>query len=191
MSHRALNDEQFGHLMRDLGNIDKGAERLGHVAHEMGLHPSLGGSQVPEVITGGVARHVMHEADIRQTKRGVEAPHIATGGYQESESEYSYPHGTVMTSQRHLHTPTLRRYATEGPPEHHPEHPSLWHVPEEHVSTGGGIYVRESEEEPVPYLPEHYHHGGTQWLAEGHHRTVAHRLTDTVEQIRRKGRKGS
>jgi hypothetical protein len=28
----------------------------------------------------------------------------------------------------------------------------------------------------VPYEPETYEHGGKTWLAEGHHRTVAHRL---------------
>jgi hypothetical protein len=160
VSTRALSRQQFG-------------AHLGEVAHEMGLHPSLGGSQVPEVITGRVARHVMHQADIRQTKRGVEAPHIATGGYQEGESEYSYPHGTVMTSQRHLHTPTLRRYATEGPPEFDPERE---HYPEEERSVGGSLYVREPDYSEDRYVPEHYHHGGTQWLAEGHHRTVVHRL---------------
>ena len=161
MSHSALNDEQFG-------------EHLGEVAHEMGLHPSLGGSQVPAVIKGRVAQHVMHEAGIRQTKRGVEAPHIATGGYQENESSYSYPHGEVMTSQRHLHTPTLHRYATEGPPEHDPDDDSPRHTPEHHI--GGEIFVGDPSSEPRPYEPEHYHHGGTQWLAEGHHRVVTDRL---------------
>lgn len=120
----------------------------------MGLHPSLGGSKVPDVITGRVAQHVMHEADIRQTKRGVDAPHIALSGNEEGYREYSYPHGTVMTSQRHLHVPTLREYATVGPPEHDPDWESI----------------------QTPYHPEHYHHGGTQWLAEGHHRVVAKRL---------------
>lgn len=156
--------------------IDHLSPKQFNLAQGMGLHPSLGGSKVPEVIQGRVARHVMHQADIRQTKRGVEAPHIATGGYQEGDSHYSYPKGTVMTSQRHLHTPTLRRYATEGPPEHDPDD-SYRHQPEEFRSAGGGIYVRPAEEhEPSPYLPEHYHHGGAQWLAEGHHRTVVKRL---------------
>jgi hypothetical protein len=155
MSHRALSPQQF------------------NLAEGMGLHPSLGGSKVPDVITGRVARHVMHEADIRQTKRGVEAPHIATGGYQEGESEYSHPEGTVMTSQRHLHTPTLRRYATEGPPEHDPDRS---YQPQAFMSRGGSMYVEPADTEPVPYHPEHYEHGGTRWLAEGHHRTVVHRL---------------
>jgi hypothetical protein len=135
MSHRALSPQQF-----DLAQVG-------------GLHPSLGGSQVPEVIKGPVARHVMHEAGIRQTKRGVDAPHIALSGYEEGSRQYSYPHGEVMTSQRHLHVPTLKKYATEGPPEHDPD----WSF-------------------ETPYHPEHYHHGGTQWLAEGHHRVVAKRL---------------
>jgi hypothetical protein len=156
MSHRVLNPEQF------------------NLAEGMGLHPSLGGSKVPDVIEGRVARHVMARADIRQTKRGVDAPHIATGGYQESESEWSHPRGTVMSSQRHLHVPTLKRYAAEGPPEFDPDRPR---ATEEHTSTGGGIYVREQPPgEHWRYLPEHYHHGGTRWLAEGHHRTVVHRL---------------
>lgn len=173
MSHRALNTEQFHHILGDIANIDKGGERLGPVAHEMGLHPSLGGSQVPEVIAGRTALHVMHQAGIRQTHPKVDAPHIATGGYQESESEFSYPRGEVMTSQRHLHTPTLRKYATEGPPEHDLERSF---DPQEVRSAGGSVYIVPGEHEDVPYLPEHYHHGGTQWLAEGHHRTVAERL---------------
>lgn len=136
MSHRALSPQQFD------------------LARHMGLHPSLGGSQVPEVITGRVARHVMHEADIRQTKRGVDAPHIALSGNEGGSREYSYPRGEVMTSQRHLHVPTLKEYSTTGPPEHDPDFPR----------------------QQFPYQPEHYHHGGTQWLAEGHHRLVAERL---------------
>jgi hypothetical protein len=180
MSHRALNAEQFHLIMKDISEIDEGKEHLGPVAHEMGLHPSLGGSEVPKVITGRVAKHVMHRADIHQTKRGVDAPHIATEGYQEQqESDFSYPRGRVMTSQRHLHTPTLRRYAEEGPPEHFEDfgHPAARRVREER-SAGGSLYAQPVEEHPegIPYLPEHYEHGGTRWLAEGHHRTVVHRL---------------
>jgi hypothetical protein len=134
MSHRALSPQQFD------------------ISQEMGLHPSLGGKKTPDVIEGRVARHVMHQADVVQTKRGVDAPHIALSGYQESESEYGYPHGTVMTSQRHLHVPTLARYAQ------------------------GDIPTHDVEEWDPHYEPETYHHGGTQWLAEGHHRTVATRL---------------
>lgn len=159
-TRRNLNKTQFG-------------EHLGEVAHEMGLHPSLGGTQVPEVIEGRVAKHVMHQAGIRQTKRGVDAPHIATGGYQEQqESDFSYPRGEVMTSQRHLHTPTLHRYATEGPPEHDEERSS--YSPEHHI--GGEIFVGDPSSEPAPYDPEHYGHGGKRWLAEGHHRVVVDRL---------------
>jgi hypothetical protein len=134
MSHRALSTQQFD------------------LSQHLGLHPSLGGSQVPEVIHGRVARHVMHEADIHQTKRGVDAPHIATSGYAGENREYSYPRGRVMTSQRHLHVPTLKRYAQGDIPERDPD------------------YGWEG------YVPEHYHHGGSQWLAEGHHRVVTERL---------------
>jgi hypothetical protein len=168
VSHRALNQEQFQGQLFDPDNPPR------TLAEGMGLHPSLGGSKVPEVIHGPVARHVMHQADIRQTKRGVDAPHIATGGYQEGESEYSHPRGTVMTSQRHLHVPTLQRYARGDVPEHDPER--SYSTTEEHTDpTSGEMFVREVPQD-VPYLPEHYHHGGTQWLAEGHHRTVVHRL---------------
>lgn len=140
MSHRALSPQQFD------------------LAQHFGVHPSLGGSQVPEVITGRTARHVMHQADVIQTKRGVDAPHIATG-YDFGETyEQGYPRGRVMTSQRHLHVPTLRRYGQGDIPTH-----DEW--PDEE-----GVYSN-------PYHPETYEHGGTEWLLEGHHRTVASRLS--------------
>jgi len=143
VSHRALNPEQFD------------------IAQEFGVHPSLGGSEVPDVIRGRAAKHVMAQADIRQTRpdpkwKGdlVAAPHLALSGNEEGERQFSYPHGTVYTSQQHLHVPTLRKYATEGPPEFDPDYTGYeW-----------------------PYNPEHYEHRGTHWLAEGHHRTVVRRL---------------
>jgi hypothetical protein len=146
MSHEALNDEQFG-------------EQKQNLAQRLGVHPSLGGSRVPEVIQGRAARHVMAQADIRQTGEGVEAPHIAQSWFDYGGSyEQGHPRGEVWTSQRHLHTPTLHRYATEGPPEFDEEYPA------------------EREEDRTPYEPETYEHGGKEWLLEGHHRTVATRL---------------
>jgi hypothetical protein len=140
MSHRALSPQQF------------------NLAQVAGLHPSLGGEKVPDVISGGVARHVMERADIRQTKRGVDAPHIVgvTQGYGE---ERGYPHGEVMTSQRHLHIPTIKRYIHGDIPKLDPDYD-----------------IDESEGPNVPYEPETYHYGGKEWVAEGHHRIVAQRL---------------
>lgn len=140
MSHRALSPQQFD------------------ISQEMGLHPSLGGSKASEVIKGRVARHVMHQADVHQTKRGVDAPHIVgvTQGYGESRG---YPQGRVMTSQRHLHVPTLKRYAQGDVPKLDPDYD-----------------IDESEGPHIPYEPETYHHGGEEWVAEGHHRIVASRL---------------
>jgi len=148
MSRRALNEEQFeGHLE--------------------GLHPSLGGSEVPDVIRGRVARHVMAQANVRMTRPTgqktyggheelVDAPHIA--GAAEGYGNYGYrpAHEELWTSQSHLHMPTLRRYAS-------------------------GDITKPQEEEwgddiDPDYEPETYHHGGRQWIAEGHHRTVASRL---------------
>lgn len=154
MSHRALSPQQFD------------------LAQNLGLHPSLGGSQVPEVVHGRTARHIMNMAGIRQTKvagtvRGamgrrdfhVDAPHIAgvTEGYGESRG---YPRGEVWTSQSHLHVPTLKRYAQGDVPKLDPDYD-----------------IDESSGPHIPYEPETYHHGGKEWLAEGHHRTVASRLT--------------
>jgi hypothetical protein len=140
MSHRALSPQQF-----DLAQVG-------------GLHPSLGGSKVPDVIEGRVAKHVMHRADVHQTREDVDAPHIVgvTQGYGESRG---YPSGSVMTSQRHLHVPTLKRYAQGHVPELDPDYD-----------------IDEHEGPHVPYEPETYHHGGQEWIAEGHHRTVASRL---------------
>jgi hypothetical protein len=152
MSHRALSPQQF-----DLAQV-------------AGLHPSLGGTKVPDVIHGRTAQHVMNQADIRQTRRApgqmlamskrqhvehVDAPHIAgvTQGYGESRG---YPYGEVWTSQAHLHVPTLKHYMQHGPPENDPDY---------------------GDEDPIPYEPETYHHGGKQWIAEGHHRIVANRLS--------------
>ena len=36
--------------------------------------------------------------------------------------------------------------------------------------------IDESGGPNVPYEPETSHHGGKEWLAEGHHRTIARRL---------------
>jgi hypothetical protein len=142
MSHRVLNPQQFD------------------LAQELGLHPSLGGSQVPHVLKGRAAFHVMHQADIRQTHPKVEMPHIANAGFDIGRTyEQAYPRGEVWTSQRHLHTPTLVRYAQGDIPEHEWEWPT------------------EDDEEKTPYHPETYEHGGREWLLEGHHRTVATRLS--------------
>jgi hypothetical protein len=142
MSHRALSPQQF-----DLAQV-------------AGLHPSLGGEEVPDVIRGRVATHVMHQADIRQTRatgttygghtERVDAPHIA--GVTEGYGNYGHPHGEVWTSQSHLHVPTLKHHMEHGPPEQDPDYPEM------------------------SYKPETYEHGGKTWLAEGHHRTVARRL---------------
>ena len=148
MSHRALNPEQFeGELQ--------------------GLHPSLGGSEVSDVIRGRVAKHVFAQAGVRQTPltggktyggqpEHVDAPHIA--GVVEGYGNYGYrpAHEELWTSQTHLHMPTLRRYAS-------------------------GDIEKPQEEEwgddiDPDYEPQTYHHGGKRWLAEGHHRTVASRL---------------
>jgi hypothetical protein len=142
MSQRALNPEQFED-------------------HLEGLHPSLGGSEVPDVIQGRVAKHVFAQAGVRQTKRIgttgghaelVDAPHIA--GTAEGYGKYGYRphHEELWTSQAHLHMPTLQRYAS------------------------GDIPTHDAEEWDPHYEPETYHHGGKTWLAEGHHRTVASRL---------------
>jgi hypothetical protein len=149
MSHRALNPEQFD------------------LAQNLGLHPSLGG-KTPKLAEGRVATHIMAQADIRQTPNlreptrfssRVDAPHIAgvTQGYGESRG---YPHGEVWTSQSHLHLPTLRRYAQGDVPKLDPDYD-----------------IDESEGPHIPYEPETYHHGGKEWVAEGHHRIVASRLT--------------
>ena len=147
MSHRALNTEQFEN-------------------HLEGLHPSLGGSEVPDVIRGRVAKHVFAQAGVRQTKKVgttygghdelVDAPHIAYGhyGHDVAPTDYGYrpSHEELWTSQSHLHMPTLQRYAS------------------------GDIPTEQGEEWDPDYEPETYHHGGKQWIAEGHHRTVASRL---------------
>lgn len=151
MSHRALSPQQFD------------------ISQEMGLHPSLGGSEAPDVVRGRVAKHIMHQANIRQTPptgqktygghvEHVDAPHIAgvAQGYGESRG---YPHGEVWTSQSHLHLPTLARYAQGDVPKLDPDYD-----------------IDESAGPHVPYEPETYHHGGKEWIAEGHHRTVASRL---------------
>jgi hypothetical protein len=122
-----------------------------------GLHPSLRGTQVPEVITGAVARHVMHQADIVQTK--ADAPHIAQSWWG-VEMGRGHPYGTVHTSQAHLHVPTLSRYAAGDIPEFDPDYD----------------YDDEPGTSDVRYEPETYEHGGKTWIAEGHHRIVADRL---------------
>jgi hypothetical protein len=145
MSHEALSDEQFGEQKRNL-------------AQRLGVHPSLGGSRVPDVIEGRVAKHVMARADVRQTQEDVDAPHIVgvTQGYGQNRG---YPRGEVWTSQSHLHVPTLKRYAQGDVPKLDPDYD-----------------IDEHEGPHVPYEPETYHHGGKEWIAEGHHRTVASRL---------------
>lgn len=151
MSHRALNPEQFD-LSRNLG-----------------LHPSLGGEGAPDVVRGRAATHIMAQADIRQTpltggktygghEERVDAPHIA-GVAEGYGQERGYPRGEVWTSQTHLHLPTLARYAQGDIPKLDPDYD-----------------IDESGGPNVPYEPETYHHGGKEWLAEGHHRTVATRL---------------
>ena len=112
MSHRALSPQQF-----DLAQV-------------AGLHPSLGGEEVPDVIRGRVATHVMHQADIRQTRvtgksygghdERVDAPHI-TGAAD--VWELVIPRGEVWTSQGHLHVPTLKHYMEHGPPGEQPRLP--------------------------------------------------------------------
>lgn len=121
-----------------------------------GLHPSLRGTQVPEVITGAVARHVMHQADIVQTK--ADAPHIANSWWG-VEMDRGQPYSTVHTSQSHLHVPTLNRYAAGDVPKMDPD------------------YIdEETGESYMPYEPETYEHQGKTWVSEGHHRIVAERL---------------
>ena len=144
MSHRVLNPEQF------------------NISQELGLHPSLGGEETPDVIRGRAAKHVFAQAGVRQTKKIgttygghdelVDAPHIA--GSVQGYGNYGYRphHEELWTSQAHLHLPTLARYAQ------------------------GDIPMHEAEEWDPNYEPETYRHGGKQWLAEGHHRTVATRL---------------
>jgi hypothetical protein len=154
MSHTALNDEQFGQQKRNLAQM-------------LGVHPALGGSRVPDILQGRAALHVMHEADIRQTHPKVEAPHIADAGFDVGHTlESGYPRGEVWTSQRHLHTPTLHRYAQGDVPQYDPD------------EFMGSIHgdPEPPEEERTPYEPETYEHGGREWLLEGHHRTVAARL---------------
>jgi hypothetical protein len=130
-------------------------EHLSGIQFLKGLHPSLGGTKVPEVITGRVARHVFERADIVQSK--ADAPHIAgaTEGYGEGRG---YPWGTAHTSQGHLHVPTLNRYARGDIPEYDED------------------YASDEGESDVPYEPETYEYGGKTWIAEGHHRIVADRL---------------
>jgi hypothetical protein len=150
VSHRVLSPQQF------------------NLAQVAGLHPSLGGENVPDVIHGRAATHVMTQAGIRQTPRTggkvheyfehVDAPHIAgvAQGYGEKRG---YPHGEVWTSQSHLHVPTIKRYMQGDIPKLDPDYD-----------------IDESEGPHVPYEPETYHYGGKQWIAEGHHRIVAKRL---------------
>ena len=132
----------------------------------MGLHPSLGGKQVPDIVSGRTARHIFAQADVNVTRQTgtdwggslhVSSPHVmgVTQGYGENRG---YPHGEVWTSQGHLHLPTIKKYATEGPPEHDME------------------YADEEGHSDVPYHPETYHYGGKEWIAEGHHRIVSSRL---------------
>jgi hypothetical protein len=141
-----------------------------NLAQVAGLHPSLGGKNVPEVIHGRTVRHVMAQADIHLTglvrggvrvgkwQEHVDAPHVAgvTEGYGESRG---YPRGEVWTSQSHLHVPTLKRYMQGDVPKLDPDYD-----------------IDESPGPHIPYEPETYHHGGKQWVAEGHHRIVAKRL---------------
>lgn len=130
----------------------------GGLSNLAGVHPSLRGNAVPEVITGRVARHVMERADVVQTK--AESPHIATeGAVAGYGQDRGYPSDTVHTSQKHLHVPTLNRYAAGDIPEGDPDYAD-----------------EETGESYMPYHPETYEHGGKTWVAEGHHRIVATRL---------------
>jgi hypothetical protein len=146
-----------------------------NLAQTLGVHPSLGGHQVPTVIRQRVARHVMAQADIRQTKKIgehaftgsrkgqtvdvlVNAPHEALSG-NVAEFRRGYPHGEVWTSQQHLHVPTLREYAQGDVPETDPDY-----------------FDKELGRSEMPYEPDTYEHGGKTWMAEGHHRTVVKRL---------------
>jgi hypothetical protein len=123
-----------------------------------GLHPALGGTRVPTVITGRVARHVMEQADIIQ--HHAEAPHIASGGHIGQEPDRGYPDDVLYTSQSHLHVPTLNRYARGDIPEFDSDYD----------------YDDEPGTSDVPYEPETYQHQGKTWVAEGHHRIIAQRL---------------
>ena len=157
MSHEAVSQQQFG-------------EHLGHeLAHEMQLHPALGGTRVNAVAYRGVAKHIMQRANIRQTPplpqepgdppewEGhylEEAPHVLHGYHDEPQPGYRPHHEELWTSQSHLHMPTLAKYARGDIPEHDPDY----------------------GEEHVPYQPETYEHEGKRWIYEGHHRTIATRL---------------
>ena len=121
-----------------------------------GLHPSLRGTQVPEVITGRVARHVMERADIVQVKSLT--PQDV--GVYDDETERGYPWDTVHTRQSHLHVPTLNRYAAGDIPEFDSDYD----------------YDDEPGTSDVPYTPQTYNYADKTWIAEGHHRIVADRL---------------
>lgn len=120
------------------------------------LHPALGGNRVPEVVTGPVVRHIFKRADIVHTR--AEAPHLV-GTANDQERDRGQPSGELRTSQSHLHTPTLNRYARGDVPE--------W----------DNDYIdEETGESYMPYEPETYQHQGKTWIEEGHHRIVADRL---------------
>jgi len=155
-SRETMNTEQFHSAWNDVSQM-------------LGVHPSIGGEEAPDVVRGRVAKHIFAQANIRQTgphpQAGepyqhplVDAPHIA--GAAEGYGNYGYrpEHEELWTSQAHLHVPTLLRYA-QGDIER-PQHEEF----------------DEDEEIDPGYEPETYHHGGKQWIAEGHHRTVADRL---------------
>lgn len=169
----SLNEHQFGQLVRDLRlHIHDRGEHLGETAHQMGLHPSLGGSQVPEVIQGRTSRHVMAMANVRQTPQSkphpldpspdyhkdwlVDAPHLVSGYHNAPEYGYRPHHEELWTSQDTLHAPTLKKYAQGNIQK--PQHEDFGDDIDPH------------------YEPETYEHQGKRWLYEGHHRTVATRL---------------